>query len=179
MSADAFSEPGGDPVERPLTPTSSPPRRRRPGGVWFVFVVAVLGGVTNCLTAMTAIPGQIYPASLVAGVCSFLVAAGLLRGHPLARQASIAFALFMTISGAANTCLGSTAPVGVVLLILGVLTIVALRTDAALRFFGFHCPRCGSMRARAASFLYNRLRCADCATEWRRGDEVVDTTAFD
>jgi hypothetical protein len=47
--------------------------------------------------------------------------------------------------------------------------VLALRTKSAKRYFKLVCPACGSMKCKGANFLFTKVKCLACGSEWGEG----------
>ena len=129
----------------------------------------------------------VHPVQLVELIASIVFLIYLPKGHPLARQWAmyVAGLALLAVGGVGLVFLAvgeEAGPTGQLAALLtsgfGALVLWSLFGKGPKEFFGLHC-RCGSYRVRAASLLFNKMRCGKCHREWRRGDLQVDLEVFE
>ncbi len=178
--------PGPSPDDpRPGSPApSQPPAGQRPWGVWLalavvaLFLVLQLAGLSDLLEFPERLPAVMIAYLIAFGVIlPLIILVGLVRRHPLGRQGvTLGSALYIVFGVMTIT---QAPAVGLVIVAIAVTLIAGLRTDHARRHFGLICPQCGSRKARAASLLYNEVKCRDCKARWRWNAAEVDASVFD
>jgi len=109
-------------------------------------------------------------------------------GHPLAWQWALYFAVvYMLVAGAGLFfAMGledhhspAVTILGLALTAMPILVIGGLTPRSSRRYFDLQCPECQAYKVRAASFLFNKIRCSKCKATWRLREERVPVDAFD
>jgi hypothetical protein len=156
------------------------PRPRMPPGVMIATGLLALSFAANMLALLYG--GAVNPGALaIPAVFLFY----LYRGHPLARQwavfisglglVGVALEWFVSPSLAAGSGVAFALSAAVFLVL-----IVSLSLASSRDYFDLRCPRCRSRKVRAASFLYNRIKCRACQHAWNLREHGEDRArAFD
>jgi len=160
-------------------------KRKRPPMPAGVIVSLVAMGIFVGLQVLAALVTQPTPGTLVSIIIAVIFMIFLARGHPLARQWAI-FVCVLALLPILLFLLVRLDQIPLVLLItnlvlavLPVVVITGLMLEKSRLFFDLRCPKCGSFKVRAASFLYNKIRCLSCKERWRLREEKVEVSAFD
>ena len=103
---------------------------------------------------------------------SALILLGLIRGHALAWQWGRVIPVFIAVVVTAGLVVeeGGRSPflLGVaaipIALFLSLPILLSYRSSRV--WFGLKCPQCSEVRARGASFLFNKRRCRACDHIW-------------
>jgi hypothetical protein len=154
-----------------------------PGRV--VLVLVLLALYTVFLLYSATLPDA-PPQAGVFGVLSVVFVIFLARGHPLARQWAQYIAAILLV--VAITLGALMAPeradpawwIGFGLTgLIGAALLWGLSGPEARKFFDLYCGHCKSYKVRAASLLFNLIKCRECGRKWDVHDSRVDAEVFD
>ncbi len=138
--------------------------------VSIIFLERIVLGVA----AITAGTGSLLGLALTGGI-SALILVGIIKGHKLAWQwgriLGLVGAIIMSLitvmifanPNPENSLFGVIS--GSQAILLFILFFAIGTTDARIHF-RLICPKCGSMKTKAANFFFTKARCKTCNIEW-------------
>lgn len=155
-----------------------------PAGVWIsVIALAIIVGLAFVSFVMQPAEASDFARMAVAVV--FLIF--LVCGHPLARQWAIFISVIAFLQASAVIALSTVSQewsgfvfaMSAALGFLPVLVIAGLVPRRSKEYFDLRCPTCHSYEVRAASFLFNKLRCLKCKERWFLREDKTPVESFD